>query len=178
MRPHVAAVYAFARVADDIADEGDGAAGRAAGAARRLAAAAARAPSPSNASATAPHDARGSDRRRARALDSIARSAGRAVRRSAERVRSGYHDDSIRLVGRRARLLPAIGEPGRPAGAAHRRLSRRRARSIVGRAVHGAAADEFLAGLRPRLARRPAVRAARVVRGLRRARRPSSTARR
>ena len=33
MRPHVAAVYAFARVADDIADEGDGAAGGAAGAA-------------------------------------------------------------------------------------------------------------------------------------------------
>ena len=25
MRPHVAALYAFARVADDIADEGDGA---------------------------------------------------------------------------------------------------------------------------------------------------------
>ena len=37
MRPHVAAVYAFARVADDIADEGDGAARRAAGAAARLA---------------------------------------------------------------------------------------------------------------------------------------------
>ena len=33
MRPHVAAVYAFARVADDIADEGDGA-GRASGCAR------------------------------------------------------------------------------------------------------------------------------------------------
>ena len=62
---------------------------------------------------------------------------------------------------RRARLLPPLGESGRPARAAHRRLSRRRARSIVGRAVHGAAADELLAGLRPRLARRPAVRAAR-----------------
>ena len=41
-----------------------------------------------------------------------------------------------------------------------------RARSIVGRAVHGAAADELLAGLRPRLARRPAVRAARRAGGL------------
>ena len=45
-----------------------------------------------------------------------------------------------------------------------------RARSIVGRAVHGAAADELLAGLRPRLARRPPVRAARRRRRLRRAR--------
>ena len=42
MRPHVAAVYAFARVADDIADEGDGDRRRAAGAAAGLAAAAAR----------------------------------------------------------------------------------------------------------------------------------------
>ena len=33
MRPHVAAVYAFARVADDIADEGSARAGRSAGAA-------------------------------------------------------------------------------------------------------------------------------------------------
>ena len=64
-------------------------------------------------------------------------------------------------MGRRARLLPAIGESGRPARAAHRRLSRRRARPIVRRAVHGAAADELLAGLRARLARRPPVRAAR-----------------
>ena len=62
-------------------------------------------------------------------FDPNARSADRAVRRSRERVRSGYHDDSLRLVGRRLRLLPAIGEPGRTAGAAHRRLPRR-ARSI------------------------------------------------
>ena len=32
----------------------------------------------------------------------------------------------------------------------------RRARSFVGRALHGAAVDQLLAGLRPRLARRPA----------------------
>ena len=104
----------------------------------------------------APHEHDDLIVRRARSLDSIARSADLAVRRSAERVRAGYHDDALRLVGRGARLLPAIGESGRPARAAHRRLSRRRARSIVGRAVHGAAADELLAGLRPRLARRPA----------------------
>ena len=162
MRPHVAAVYAFARVADDIADEGDGdrrtSGRRGCGTGRQRL-----------------HDAAAADRsgrrvsreprrpgvRRARSLDSIARSAGVALRRSVERVRSGYHDDPLRLVGRRARLLPPIGESGRPARAAHRRLSRRRARSIVGRAVHGAAADQLLAGLRPRLARRPALRAAR-----------------
>ena len=56
MRPHVAAVYAFARVADDIADEGTAPAGRAAGAARRVAAPAARAPSARrNGRPTAPH---------------------------------------------------------------------------------------------------------------------------
>ena len=160
MRPHVAAVYAFARVADDIADEGAASAGErqarlhawqerlhdAVGADRRR-------------SRVEPR--RGSDLRRARPLDSVARSAALALRRSAERVRSGYHDDSLRLVARRARLLPAIGESGRPPRAAHRRLPRRGARSIVGRAVHGAAADELLAGLRPRLARRPPLRAAR-----------------
>ena len=105
--------------------------------------------------------ARRPDLRRARPLDPLARSAGVAVRRSAERVRSGYHDDSLRLVGRGARLLPPIGESGRPSRAAHRRLPRRGARSIVGRAVHRAAADQLLAGLRPRLAGRPAVCAAR-----------------
>ena len=43
MRPHVAAVYAFARAADDFADEGDAGAGRALSPARRLEGAAARA---------------------------------------------------------------------------------------------------------------------------------------
>ena len=134
-----------------------------AGAARRLAAAAARARSPSDApDATAPHAHERSDcssrsRHSIRSLD-LPLALFDDLR---ERVRSGYHDDSLRLVGRRVRLLPPIGESGRPARAAHRRLSRRRARSIVGCAVHGAAADEFLAGLRPRLASRPAVRAAR-----------------
>ena len=95
----------------------------------------------------------------ARSLDSNARSSALALRRSVERVRSGYHDDSIRLLARRVRLLPPIGESSGPARAANRRLPRRSARSIVGRALHGAAADQLLAGLRPRLARRPAVRA-------------------
>ena len=43
MRQHVAAVYAFARAADDFADEGHAAGARAASAARRLAAPAAEA---------------------------------------------------------------------------------------------------------------------------------------
>ena len=161
MRPHVAAVYAFARVADDIADEGTRAGRRAAGAAARLAAAAARGGRRDDHGVERVCEPRRSDVCRARPLDPLARSAARAVRRSAERVRSGYHDDSLRLVARRARLLPPLGESGRPSRAAHRRLPRRRARSIVRRAVHGAAADELLAGLRARLARRPPVRAAR-----------------
>ena len=80
----------------------------------------------------------------------------------------------LRALGRRAGLLLALGEPGRPAGAAHRRLSRRGARSIVGRAVHGAAADQLLAGFRARLAERAALRSAR---GLRVVRRPRARSR-
>ena len=44
--------------------------------------------------------------------------------RTAQRVPAGRHRHALRHVGRRARLLPAIGESGRPAGAAHRRLRR------------------------------------------------------
>ncbi len=151
MRPHVAAVYAFARVADDIADEGTAPARNAAIAASRLAEPSSR--GGRRESRRAPiRNARRSHCCRARTFDTIARSAGRAVRRSPERVRSGYHDDSVPLVARRARLLPAIGESGRPSRPADRRLPRRRTRSIVGCAVHGIAVDEFLAGLRTRLA--------------------------
>ena len=82
MRPHVAAVYAFARVADDIADEGHGAGRRAAGAARRLAAAAPRGRRGRAGGRRAACEHEDSDCRRARAFDPIARSADRAVRRS------------------------------------------------------------------------------------------------
>ena len=40
-----------------------------------------------------------------------------------ERVQAGRHRDAIRLVGGTVRLLPAIGEPGRTARAAHRWLA-------------------------------------------------------
>ena len=151
MRPHVAAVYAFARTlttSPTRARAGGGAAGPPATTGSSGCMRAAHAAGPAS---TASH-ARRADRRRRRPVDSLARSAGRAVRRSAERVRSGYHDDPLRLVGRPARLLPPLGQPDRAAGAADRRLSRRRAGPIVRRAVHRAAVDQLLAGLRPRLA--------------------------
>ena len=135
---------------------------RAPGAARRVATAAACGGLAGRAASAAERGRpRRPDRRRARALDSIARSAAGALRRSGERVRSGYHDDAVCFVGRRARLLPPLRESDRPPRAPHRRLPGCVARSIVRRAVHRAAADELLAGLRPRLARRTPVRAAR-----------------
>ena len=176
MRPHVAALYAFARVADDIADEGTAPAGerqarlRAWQARLHRAAEGDRRAGSQGDRRVAHERSRGADSRRDRPLDPVARSADRVVRRSRERVRSGYHDGPLRLVVRRARLLPPIGQSRRPSRAAHRRLSRRRARSIVGRAVHGAAVDQLLAGLRPRLANRPPLRAARDSGRLRRER--------
>ena len=81
----------------------------------------------------------------------------------------------LRHVGRRARLLPAFGEPGRPARPADRRAdatpvstSRVRCRLL------GAATRELLAGPRGRLGPRPPVRAGR---GWRRARRDGGLAR-
>ena len=65
-----------------------------------------------------------------------------------------------------ARLLPAIGESGGPAGAAHCGLRRSAARSVVGCAVHGAAVDQLLAGFRTRLAERSSLCAARGRRGV------------
>ena len=161
-------------VADDIADEGT------APAADRLARlhawqrSAARRRRRRRGSVVRPRRATRSDRRRARATRS-----GRSI------CRSSLFDDLVSAFGQDTmttryaswadvlRLLPPIGESGRPTRAAHRRLSRRGARSIVGRALHGAAAHELLAGLRPRLARRPAVRAARrAARGRRARERP------
>ena len=60
-------------------------------------------------------------------------------------------------LGRRARLLPPIGESGRPAGVAAERLSRRSARCGVRRGLHGIAADQFLAGPGDRLVTRALV---------------------
>ena len=154
MRPHVAAVYAFARAADDFADEGSGRSKSvialldgwllptavAAGHASRPAAAGEPANTPEIFVALGA---------RSRALD-----CRRAVRGSAQRVPAGRHGHALRDLGRRARLLPPIGQPGRPARAPHRRLPRRASSTLVRRDLHGAAAHELLAGpedrLRPR----------------------------
>ncbi len=85
--------------------------------------------------------------------------AAAVVRRSVERVRAGCRHDALFDVGRRARLLPPIGESGWPARPAAQRLSRRSTRCGLGCRVHGIAADEFLAGFRRRLVARAAVRA-------------------
>ena len=117
MRPHIAAIYAFARTADDFADEPGIAKDerlRLLDAWERLAA----------------------QRRRRRRRESSAdpqtilifraRETIRdcrlpfALRGSAERVPAGRDDDALRHVGRRARLLPAIGQSGGPARAAGR----------------------------------------------------------
>ena len=107
------------------------------------------------------------DSHRHRALDPHARSAAAVVRRSRQRVRSGYHDESLRLVGGRPRLLPSIGQPRRRlvlciAGYRDRRSIDRRTPCAR------PPADQLLAGLRTRLARRAAVRPARGVLGNRR----------
>ena len=153
MRPHVAALYAFARTADDFADEG-----------RRPDAERLRLLDDWQNRLHACVTECAPDDRVFLALGATIRdlpSAGVALRRSAQRVSSGYHDASLRHVGEPARLLPPIGESGRPARASHRRTRRRQARSLVRCAVHGAPADQLLAGPRSRLAERPALRAAR-----------------
>src|SRR5436309_15640851 len=73
-------------------------------------------------------------------------------------------------MARRARLLPPLGESCGASGAAHRRVSRRSARSIVGCALYRSAIDELLAGLWTRLARGAVVCAARGAGRLRRRR--------
>ena len=144
MRPHVAAVYAFARTADDIADEAIDAGRRAADAARRVADGACTRPSPSNGRTPRQHAHEDADCGRARPFDPVARSPDAAVRRSRERVRSGYHDDPIRLVGRASSTTAA--DRANPVGrlrAPHRRLSRRARSTIVGCALHRPAADRL-----------------------------------
>ena len=71
-----------------------------------------------------------------------------ALRGSAQRLPPGRRDDALRVVGAAARLLPAVGQPGRSAGPAHRRLRRRRGRAQLRRCLHGAAAHQLLAGSR------------------------------
>ena len=156
MRPHVAAVYAFARTADDFADEGrrppeerlrlldDWE--------RRL-----------HACVTAgQRRSGGSNISRGWTNDSHVQPSGDALRGSAQRVSSGYHDASLPDVAPTCSIT-AADRPIRWAGSCCgspattiRRLDR-----AVRRAVHGASAHELLAGHRARLAEGPAVRAAR-----------------
>ena len=118
--PHVAAVYAFARLADDFADEGDRAA------AERLAGSTAgargctRRPSGEPASAVTTH----ADVFRRACRTRFGRVVCRC--RSCTILLSAFRQDvtvtRYATLGRRARLLPALRQPGRPARAAHRRL--------------------------------------------------------
>ena len=117
MRPAIAAIYAFARRADDFADE----------------------PGPTDAERLALLDdwhrrARWPDPRVGPMLtdliflaldDAIGRHRlpRELVRGFAQRVPSGRLDAAICDVGAGAGLLPAIGEPGRPARAARRRVT-------------------------------------------------------
>ena len=130
MRPHVAAVYAFARAADDFADEGTLRAGRALPPARRLAGAASRA-------GAVDHERSGgsvrSRLRGGRPHATPVRARHPAVRRSAERVPPGRRDAALRGMAGGARLLPPIGQPGRAPRPRHRRPSRPRRRARVGR---------------------------------------------
>ena len=128
MRPHVAAVYAFARVADDFADEGDRPA------AERLALLDAwcrwlhaNAPGPLQPGVTisglppeTPHifTALGHTIRTCQLSLALFEDLLSAFRQDVTTKR--YAD-----LGRRAGLLPAVGEPGRPARAEHCGLSRR-----------------------------------------------------
>ena len=142
MRPHIAAIYAFARLADDLADEGDRPDRRAARDSRRLGRAAR--PRPSAPVAGGPHAARSSSR-----CGTRSRRAGCRVQLFDDLLSAFRQDVTVKryeTLGRSAGLLPAIGEPGRTAGAARRGLRRRRGSTRVRRRLHGAAADELLAG--------------------------------
>ena len=117
MRPHIAAIYAFARIADDFADEGDRI-GR-----RRGSRCSTTGASGSHA-AVGRHDRGRRLRRRRR---SSSRSATRSAASSStsqlfddllSAFRQDVRDQALRDVGRPARLLPAIGQSGRPPRAA------------------------------------------------------------
>ena len=151
MRRAIAAVYAFARRADDFADEpGYRAAERLrllddwqrrldAGRRRHRAA-------PANRRRSDLRRRRGRHRERTSCRSRCSHDLLSAFRQDVTMKRYETWDDVLDYCS-------PLGQPGRPAGAAHRRprddaLDRR-----VGRALHRAAADEFLAGFRARLGR-------------------------
>ena len=84
-----------------------------------------------------------------------------ALSRSAQRVPPGRRAQALRDVGRRARLLPALGQPGRPPGAARRRLRLTPALDAASDAVCTALQlANFWQDLESRLAQGPPLRAA------------------
>ena len=146
MRPHIAAIYAFARGADDIADEPG------------------RAPDERLALLDewrehlhgSPRDA---------VFDALADTRAKFDLPTAlfddllSAFRQDVDDHEVRHLGRGARLLPPVGQSRRPPRAACCGISTAAARRVVGRRVHGAAAHQLLAGPGDRLATRPALSA-------------------
>ena len=98
--------------------------------------------------------------------DSSPRPAGLAVRRSRQRIQAGRRDEAVRVLGRAAGLLPAVGQSGRPPGPPGCRLRGRRPRPRVGCGLHRVAVDQLLAGRRARLAEGAGLRAARKTAGV------------
>ncbi len=83
------------------------------------------------------------------------RAAARALRGSRQRVSPGHHRGALRHVARSARLLPAVGQPGRAPRAAHRRAGGTTALDGVRCGVLRTAAHQLLAGPGGRLDARP-----------------------
>ena len=78
------------------------------------------------------------------------------------RLPPGSDRASIRILGRRARLLPLLGESSRPTGAVSLRLPRRGAPAAFRRHLHRSAARQFLAGRLARPRKRPHLHSART----------------
>ncbi len=156
MRPHVAALYAFARAADDFADEGDRTVEERhrlldlwqCPSARRGRRHHVHRAAPAGTGGASPHAGDLSCPRchRSQAAASVCAAGG-----SAERVPAGRDGHAVRDLAGAVRLLPALRQPDRPSGSSHRRLRGRRSRSLVGRDLHRTAAHQLLAGRQKRL---------------------------
>ena len=82
-----------------------------------------------------------------------------AAPRPALRLPPGHREEPLRDLGRAPRLLPALGEPGRPARAPGLRAGGRGAASALRRDLHRPAARQPLAGRGDRLRARAHLRA-------------------
>ena len=143
-RAPVGVIYRFARSADDFADEGELAP------AERLARLDAyRAELRRIARGETPREPLFADLAR---VVREPRPAARAAARPAGRLLAGRGQAALRRLRRAARVLPPLGQSGRPPAAAPVPRRDERERRALGRGVHRAAAGEFLAGCgdRPR----------------------------